>query len=176
MSAIAAFSSWPSPLRQSDTGSLRDLGVWSIYIGPTRSIVFDHQSMDSMWINSSTEDPMHLLGQGLIITELQLTKDPAWWGWTNGFAFFLCIKWGGISSEEHDDAVMLEAAIFGGIPEGNAYHRFAYPLHDALHAGLDRNAGLYPRPVPRPPSPTLVAQRLLREQQVYLLSCSQSLW
>lgn len=79
------------------------------------------------------------------------------------------MEWGGISSEEHDDAVMLEAAIFGGIPEENAYHhRFAYPLHDARHTGLERNVGLYPRPAPRPPSPTLVEQRLLREQQVYL--------
>eukprot|EP00268_Persea_americana_P018587 TRINITY_DN1933_c0_g1_i2.p1 TRINITY_DN1933_c0_g1~~TRINITY_DN1933_c0_g1_i2.p1 ORF type:complete len:494 (-),score=154.48 TRINITY_DN1933_c0_g1_i2:871-2352(-) len=85
----------------------------------------------------------------------------------NGDAFH-SDEWGGISSEEHDDAVMLEAAIFGGIPEENAYHhRFAYPLHDARHTGLDRNAGLYPRPAPRPPSPTLVEQRLLREQQVY---------
>ncbi|KAF5196532.1 Uba-like protein, partial [Thalictrum thalictroides] len=32
---------------------------------------------------------------------------------------------GGISSEEHDEAVMLEAALFGGIPEGTAY-RFGY--------------------------------------------------
>ncbi|OVA14152.1 UBX [Macleaya cordata] len=60
-------------------------------------------------------------------------------------------EWGGISSEEHDEAVMLEAALFGGIPEGTAYN-FA-------------NVGRHPRPVPRPPSPTLTAQRLLREQQ-----------
>lgn len=74
-------------------------------------------------------------------------------------------KWGGISSLEHDEAVMLEAALFGGIPEGTAY-RFAYAPHQLLQTGLDRDVGPYPQRVPRPPSPTLVAQRLLREQQV----------
>ncbi|KAJ4976437.1 hypothetical protein NE237_001543 [Protea cynaroides] len=59
-------------------------------------------------------------------------------------------EWGGISSEEHDEAVMLEAALFGRIPEGAAYCF---------------DAGSYPRRMPRPPSPTLAAQRLLREQQ-----------
>ncbi|KAK3124043.1 hypothetical protein QOZ80_8AG0639680 [Eleusine coracana subsp. coracana] len=64
-------------------------------------------------------------------------------------------EWGGISSEEHDEAVMLEAAMFGGIPEGAAYP-FSFPTHgSSTH---------YPR-VARPPSPTLTAQRLLREQQ-----------
>ncbi|XP_042478267.1 plant UBX domain-containing protein 8-like isoform X2 [Macadamia integrifolia] len=59
-------------------------------------------------------------------------------------------EWGGISSEEHDEAVMLEAALFGRIPEGTAY-RF--------------DVGSFPFRTPRPPSPTLAAQRLLREQQ-----------
>jgi hypothetical protein len=63
---------------------------------------------------------------------------------------------GGISSEEHDEAVMLEAAMFGGIPEGAAY-QFSLPTHGCSIR--------YPR-VARPPSPTLTAQRLLREQQV----------
>lgn len=49
-------------------------------------------------------------------------------------------EWG-ISSQEHDEAVMLEAALFGGIPEP------------------------YRRRIPQPPSPTLEAERLLREQQ-----------
>ncbi|KAJ6832610.1 plant UBX domain-containing protein 8 [Iris pallida] len=71
-------------------------------------------------------------------------------------------EWGGISSVEHDEAVMLEAAMFGGIPEGNSYN-FAYPPH-VLQRDSDRNSNFYPR-VPRPPSPTLTAQRLLREQQ-----------
>ncbi|XP_042518832.1 plant UBX domain-containing protein 8-like [Macadamia integrifolia] len=59
-------------------------------------------------------------------------------------------EWGGISSEEHDEAVMLEAALFGQIPEGSAY-RF--------------DVGSYTHRIPRSPSPTLTAQRLLREQQ-----------
>ncbi|KAM0823587.1 hypothetical protein ACQ4PT_070778 [Festuca glaucescens] len=64
-------------------------------------------------------------------------------------------EWGGISSEEHDEAVMLEAAMFGGIPEHTAYP-FPRPSH-GISAG-------YPR-VAHPPSPTLTAQRLIREQQ-----------
>lgn len=70
-------------------------------------------------------------------------------------------KWGGISSEEHDEAVMLEAAMFGGIPEEGAYN-FAQPFPRALHSDVNPN---YFR-VPQPPSPSLTAQRLLREQQV----------
>jgi hypothetical protein len=51
---------------------------------------------------------------------------------------------------------MLEAAMFGGIPEGAPYP-FSFPTRGrSTH---------YPR-VARPPSPTLTAQRLLREQQV----------
>lgn len=56
-------------------------------------------------------------------------------------------EWGGISSQEHDEAVMLEAALFGGIPE---------------HIGVTEP---YRRRNPQPPSPTLEAERLLREQQ-----------
>jgi hypothetical protein len=67
------------------------------------------------------------------------------------------VKWGGISSEEHDEAVMLEAAMFGGIPEHTAYP-FPRPSQ-----GISTG---YPR-VAHPPSPTLTAQRLLREQQVW---------
>lgn len=68
-------------------------------------------------------------------------------------------EWGGISSEEHDEAVMLEAAMFGGLPE-----RTSYPFRYPSQSSTDRVANLYPR-MPRPPSPTLAAQRLLREQQ-----------
>lgn len=65
-------------------------------------------------------------------------------------------KWGGISSEERDEALMLEAAMFGGIPEGAPYP-FSFPAHGrSTHYPL----------VARPPSPSLTAQRLLREQQV----------
>lgn len=73
---------------------------------------------------------------------------------------FVIFKWGGISSEEHDEAVMLEAAMFGGIPEGTAYN-YAYGPHQFM-----RGDSLYPRVSPRPPSPSLEAQRLIREQQV----------
>ncbi|XWS61826.1 hypothetical protein CRYUN_Cryun07bG0158500 [Craigia yunnanensis] len=67
-------------------------------------------------------------------------------------------EWGGISSEEHDEAVMLEAAMFGGIPESG--YRFAYAPHQFM-----RPEGSNPWHAPRPPSPSLAAQRLIREQQ-----------
>ncbi|KAL9246755.1 hypothetical protein vseg_020250 [Gypsophila vaccaria] len=75
----------------------------------------------------------------------------------NGNAF-ASAEWGGISSEEHDEAVMLEAAMFGGIPESG--YRVPYAPHQLMHRGVDAawNA-------PRPPSPNLVAQRAIREQQ-----------
>lgn len=73
-------------------------------------------------------------------------------------------EWGGISSEEHDEAVMLEAALFGGIPEGSEY-RLPYASHPFMNNDLDRTMGPYPRRMPRPPSPSLTAQRLIREQQ-----------
>ncbi|XP_071702363.1 plant UBX domain-containing protein 8-like [Rutidosis leptorrhynchoides] len=63
-------------------------------------------------------------------------------------------EWGGISSEEHDEAVMLEAAMFGGVPEGAAAYHVPYAT-----------GGPYTRSTPRPPSPSLTAQRLIREQQ-----------
>lgn len=69
-------------------------------------------------------------------------------------------EWGGISSEEHDEAVMLEAAMFGGIPE-SGYH-FPYAPHQYMQG---RAEGPLARRVPRPPSPSLEAQRLIREQQ-----------
>ncbi|KAI3689572.1 hypothetical protein L2E82_47533 [Cichorium intybus] len=74
-------------------------------------------------------------------------------------------EWGGISSLEHDEAVMLEAALFGGIPEGTGYS-VPYAPHQFMQNGLmDGGVGSYPRPPPRPPSPSLTAQRLIREQQ-----------
>ncbi|GAB4856912.1 hypothetical protein Ancab_014830 [Ancistrocladus abbreviatus] len=76
----------------------------------------------------------------------------------NGHAFSLD-EWGGISSEEHDEAVMLEAAMFGGIPEQSRY-QFPYAPHQFMQSGLDRAWQ-----APRPPSPGLAAQRLIREQQ-----------
>ncbi|KAF3325039.1 Plant UBX domain-containing protein 8 [Carex littledalei] len=67
-------------------------------------------------------------------------------------------EWGGLSNMEHDEAMMLEAAMFGGIPDGAAY-RFSYPQF-----GPGGNNG-YPVVAPRAPSPGLTEQRLLREQQ-----------
>ncbi|XP_062198732.1 plant UBX domain-containing protein 8-like [Phragmites australis] len=64
-------------------------------------------------------------------------------------------EWGGISSEEHDEAVMLEAAMFGGVPEGPTYP-FPMPSH--------RSPTHYP-PIVHSPPPELTEQRLLREQQ-----------
>lgn len=58
-------------------------------------------------------------------------------------------EWGGISSEEHDEAIMLEAAMFGGISESEYGVPYAH----------------YPQRTQRPPSPSLTAQRLIREQQ-----------
>ncbi|WCJ26179.1 Plant UBX domain-containing protein 8 [Euphorbia peplus] len=79
----------------------------------------------------------------------------------NNGAAFPTDEWGGISSEEHDEAVMLEAAMFGGIPEGPTGYRFPY----APHQFMQPEGGSYPRPAPRPPSPSLQAQRMIREQQ-----------
>ncbi|KAJ3692716.1 hypothetical protein LUZ60_011811 [Juncus effusus] len=72
-------------------------------------------------------------------------------------------EWGGLSNMEHDEAVMLEAAMFGGLPEGSANYRFSYPHI----GGSSSNHGappVFPRPR-APPSPGLTEQRLLREQQ-----------
>lgn len=73
-------------------------------------------------------------------------------------------EWGGMSSEEQDEAIMLEAALFGGIPEGSGY-RFPFAPHRLTQDGLDRTSGFYPQRIPRSPSPGLTAQRLIREQQ-----------
>lgn len=74
-------------------------------------------------------------------------------------------EWGGISSEEHDEAVMLEAAMFGGVPGGGAEYREPYATRSRTQNSMNRIGGPYQRPAPRPPSPTLTAQRLIREQQ-----------
>ncbi|KAG6543951.1 hypothetical protein Mapa_014575 [Marchantia paleacea] len=83
-------------------------------------------------------------------------------------------EWGGISSEEHDEAVMLEAALFGGLPEGSGLG-LPYHARRGIHTDVlddiagGESAGLMAafnrRGFPQPPSPTVVAQRLLREQQ-----------
>lgn len=68
---------------------------------------------------------------------------------------------------EHDEAVMLEAAMFGGVPEGIGYH-FPHASHRMMQNGLHGDVGPNPWSIPRPPSPSLTAQRLIREQQVML--------
>ncbi|KAK8936118.1 hypothetical protein KSP39_PZI013251 [Platanthera zijinensis] len=70
----------------------------------------------------------------------------------NGDAF-QSDEWGGISSLEHDEAIMLEAAMFGGVPEETSYH-FPYPR--VIPSNYTS---------PQPPSPRLTEQRMLREQQ-----------
>lgn len=54
---------------------------------------------------------------------------------------------------------MLEAAMFGGIPESG--YNYPYAPHQFM-----RPDGSFTRRTPRPPSPSLEAQRLIREQQV----------
>ena len=66
---------------------------------------------------------------------------------------------------EHDEAVMLEAALFGGVPEGNAYH-VPYAPSQFRQNGLGETDSSYLRNTPRPPSPSLTAQKLIREQHV----------
>ena len=75
-------------------------------------------------------------------------------------------KWGGISSEEHDEAVMLEAAMFGGIPGGGAGYREPYATRSRTQNSMNRIGGPYQRQAPRPPSPSRTVQRLIRTQQV----------
>ncbi|XWS38413.1 hypothetical protein CRYUN_Cryun19dG0129100 [Craigia yunnanensis] len=53
---------------------------------------------------------------------------------------------------------MLEAAMFGGIPESG--YRFAHAPHQFI-----RNEGSNPWRIPRPPLPSLAARCLIREQQ-----------
>ncbi|XP_058086722.1 plant UBX domain-containing protein 8-like isoform X2 [Magnolia sinica] len=113
--------------------------------------------------SSGTAEPAAEIGEMVdSLASISRTNDGTSHLQNNGDAF--PDEWGGISSEEHDEAVMLEAALFGGIPEGAAY-RFAHPHHQVLETSSDGNAYFYPRQEPPPPSPTLVAQRLLREQQ-----------
>ncbi|KAG2677372.1 hypothetical protein I3760_12G095300 [Carya illinoinensis] len=99
----------------------------------------------------------------VLVVEDSSPSSPGWHGMgnhpqNNGNAF-QSDEWGGISSVEHDEAVMLEAAMFGGIPEGPGY-RSAYAPHHFMQAG-----GHYPQWPQRPPSPSLTAQRMIREQQ-----------
>lgn len=71
------------------------------------------------------------------------------------------MKWGEISSEELDEAVMLENALFG---EGSTNH-----FHYSPHLQINQDKSSSPHSVPNLPSPSITAQQLLREQQV--LTC-----
>ncbi|CAN4127521.1 unnamed protein product [Withania somnifera] len=68
-------------------------------------------------------------------------------------ADFRSDEWGGMSSMEHDEAVMLEAALFGGIPEGTGY-RLPY-AHQPIQNGADGPMGPYQWPGRRPHLPPL---------------------
>ncbi|XP_078447943.1 plant UBX domain-containing protein 8-like [Wolffia australiana] len=87
------------------------------------------------------------------------TRDVGMYPQLNGTAD----EWGGMTSEEHDEAVMLEAAMFGGVPERETY-KFSYPNHSSVQVEAGRHTSYNPW-ANRPPSPTLAAQRSLREQQ-----------
>ncbi|KAJ8767673.1 hypothetical protein K2173_018231 [Erythroxylum novogranatense] len=79
----------------------------------------------------------------------------------NMLGFFMNkLKWGGISSKEHDEAVMLKAAMFGRIPEGTrtSYH-FHFPSHLFMQPVVP-----YAGHVPHPPSPSLQTQRLIQKE------------
>uniref|UniRef100_A0A7N2MDN4 UBX domain-containing protein n=1 Tax=Quercus lobata TaxID=97700 RepID=A0A7N2MDN4_QUELO len=69
-------------------------------------------------------------------------------------------KWGGISLEELDDAAMIEAALFGKIPEGTSNHFQHAPN---IQTGLDRSSSSHS--VPHPPSPFLTEQQSLRDNR-----------
>ncbi|KAM7531256.1 hypothetical protein LguiB_034666 [Lonicera macranthoides] len=73
-------------------------------------------------------------------------------------------EWGGISSKEHVEAIMLEAALFGGMPEGNGY-RLPYAPHQLMQNGLDQTVDPSPWLMPCPSPPSLTAQHLIWEQE-----------
>ncbi|XP_038684278.1 plant UBX domain-containing protein 9 isoform X2 [Tripterygium wilfordii] len=77
-------------------------------------------------------------------------------------SFCFPMKWGGISSSELDEAMMLEAALFGQIPEAasNQVQNVSTPQSTS-----DRNADPDSRPVPNQQSPLLTEQWLVRAQQ-----------
>ncbi|KAL9249601.1 Plant UBX domain-containing protein [Drosera capensis] len=68
-------------------------------------------------------------------------------------------EWCGMPWEEHEEALMLEAAMFGVIPEDYGYH---YTYGPRPYMQSDSNKSIRAL---RPPSPDLVATRLLRQQQ-----------
>ncbi|KAK6239901.1 hypothetical protein QUC31_005370 [Theobroma cacao] len=75
---------------------------------------------------------------------------------------FNSIEWGGISSEELDQAIMLETQLFSQIPEGASYHS-SNLSHEQSSPGASVDPG--PQALSRPQSFSLMEQRLLRQQQ-----------
>ncbi|KAL5796267.1 hypothetical protein ACOSQ2_001087 [Xanthoceras sorbifolium] len=71
-------------------------------------------------------------------------------------------EWGGISSKELDEAIMLEAALFAANSEGTS-HSSKYEPHQ--QSGPDRSVGPNSWPVSDASSSSVTPQRLLREQQ-----------
>ncbi|CAM6075609.1 unnamed protein product [Sphagnum tenellum] len=81
-------------------------------------------------------------------------------------------EWGGISSEEHDEAIMLEAALFGGLPRfGSSDVRLPFQPHQSddgvINADTSNCFDIFDtgRPFQLPPSPSVVEQRRLWEEQ-----------
>ncbi|KAJ9171329.1 hypothetical protein P3X46_014714 [Hevea brasiliensis] len=68
--------------------------------------------------------------------------------------------WGGISSRELDEAMLLEAAMFGENSEGTSSQPTPHP-----HTAADKGKGIHPQQVPRQPSESLINRQLIREQQ-----------
>ncbi|XP_062090246.1 plant UBX domain-containing protein 8 isoform X2 [Humulus lupulus] len=70
-------------------------------------------------------------------------------------------EWGGISSKEIDEALMLESTLYGGISEGASKQSLNAPQ---VQSHPERNV-IPILPVHSPISPSLSASRLLKEQQ-----------
>ncbi|XVF79982.1 hypothetical protein PTKIN_Ptkin15bG0033900 [Pterospermum kingtungense] len=79
------------------------------------------------------------------------------------------LQWGGMSTEELDEAIALEAQLFSRIPKETS-HPPSHLSHDQSGPGRSINPGL--QAVSSPQSSSLVDQRLLRQQQEneYLMS------
>ncbi|XP_022757213.1 plant UBX domain-containing protein 9 isoform X2 [Durio zibethinus] len=71
-------------------------------------------------------------------------------------------EWGDISSEDLDEAIMLETQLFSQIPKGPSYHP-SHISHEQSGPGRSASPGL--QAVSHPQSSSLVDLRLLRQQQ-----------
>ncbi|GLT77593.1 hypothetical protein SLA2020_491610 [Shorea laevis] len=75
---------------------------------------------------------------------------------------FYSNEWGGISSKELDEAIMLETQLFNQIPKGSSYGS-TQTTHKP--SGPDRTVGPQPEAASNLSSSTIMEHRLLREQQ-----------